>query len=353
MGKRKQWVFAACLGALAFILVSLVATKRVYDAQFPRYDRPDEALSARFSYQDIEDEYPRTVVRFGSGRHTLQGYMYGAEHTRALVVVAHGLGGGADSQLSQIMHFVDNGYMVFSYDCTGSYDSEGASTKGFVQSVLDLHAALTHLESRSDLASLPLILFGHSWGGYAVANVLHYNHDIQAVISVSGVNKAMDIVIEHGKQSLGWFIHTQYPFLWLYQHLLFGRAASFDAISAINASDIPVLIIHGTQDEMVGCNTSSILAASDDITNPNVRTISCSTEGRNGHNNLFLTDEAIVYIDEVNTVYRSLFDSYEGTIPYEQDEAFYSGLDKTLINALEPTLMSEIDAWMDQVLSVL
>ena len=79
------------------------------------------------------------------------------------------------------------------------------------------------------------------------------------MVSVSGANSAMEMVIEQGEQMMGSFIHVQYPFLWLYQRLLFGETASLTAVDAINKTETPVLIIHGTEDEMVQFEGSSIL----------------------------------------------------------------------------------------------
>ncbi|MBI9095728.1 MAG: hypothetical protein JEY71_12700 [Sphaerochaeta sp.] len=55
---------------------------------------------------------------------------------------------------------------MFAYDCTGSYDSEGMTTRGFPPSVVDLHAALTSIAGQPDLSELPLILFAHFTLGF-------------------------------------------------------------------------------------------------------------------------------------------------------------------------------------------
>ena len=169
---------------ILFVVVSLITTKVVYDAQFPRYERPDESTTAALRSSDIDTTYPRTMVSFYSGNTRLQGYLYTVDKPRALMVVSHGLGGGADRYLSQIQLFIEQGLAVCSFDNTGSYDSEGTSTKGFPQAVQDLDAALNFVNVQPLLSSLPLLLYGHSWGGYAVANALKYPHDIQAVKSV-------------------------------------------------------------------------------------------------------------------------------------------------------------------------
>ncbi len=152
-------------GLLLFSIISMVISIVVYNGQFPRYERHDISVSAGLRYEDLKERYPRRLVSFKSGPNRLQGYVYGVNQAKGLVVVVHGLGGGADSYLSQITYFVDQGWRVFAYDATGSFDSEGNSTKGFPQVLIDLDAALMYIESQEDFASLPVLLFGHSWGG--------------------------------------------------------------------------------------------------------------------------------------------------------------------------------------------
>ena len=92
-----------------------------------------------------------------------------------------------------------------------------------------------------------------------VANLLNYDYEIAAVAKVSGANIPMEMIIEQGRSMMGAFINIQYPYLWLYQRILFGKTASLNAVDAINGSDVPVLIIHCTKDEFVAYEGSSII----------------------------------------------------------------------------------------------
>ena len=330
---------------LIFSVISMGVTKYIYDHQFPRHDRYDETVSAKLRYSDLSSDYPRQVVSFKSGKNMLRGYLYGDDNAKGLIVVAHGLGGGADSYLAQIKTFVDRGWRVFAYDTTGSFDSEGKSTKGFPQAILDLNAALAYVDTAEDIKELPLVLFGHSWGGYAVANALHFDHDIKGVVSVSGANRAMDMIMEQGEKMMGPFINIQYPFLWSYQRLLFGDVATLNAVTAINKSTIPVLIVHGTEDDMVGYSKSSIISHANALKNPNAETYTISEIGRNGHNDLFKSSRAVEYIDQINVEYRALYDSYEEKIPYETNQDFYAKLDRFLVEELDEALMEKINTF--------
>jgi uncharacterized protein len=336
----------ACLSVVGFILlfsiISMVVVMVIYNGQFPRYDRHDTTVTVGLRYEDLEAQYPRSLVSFESGNNRLQGYVYGVNQEQGLVVVAHGIGGGADSYLPQITYFVDQGWRVFAYDATGSFDSEGKTTKGFPQALIDLDAALTYINTQDEFVSLPILLFGHSWGGYAVANILHYDYKIAGVATVSGANSPMEMIIEQGRSMMGGFINIQYPYLWLYQRILFGEKASLNAVDAINGSDVPVLIVHGTEDEFVAYEGSSIISKFKAITNPNVRTRSLSESGRSGHNNLFRSDAAMDYIDDINVVYRELYDRYEQNIPYAVKQDFYAEIDRALAQDINRELMDEI-----------
>lgn len=330
---------------LLFSVISMIVVMVIYNGQFPRYDRPDMTVTAGLRYEDLEEQYPRNLVNFKSGDNLLQGYVYGLNHEQGLVVVAHGIGGGADSYLPQITYFVDQGWRVFAYDATGSFDSEGKTTKGFPQALVDLDAALTYIDAQEAYADFPVLLFGHSWGGYAVANILHYDYKIAGVVTVSGANSPMEMILEQGQNMMGAFIYTQYPYLWLYQSILFGKTASLNAVDAINGTAVPVLIIHGTDDEFVSCKGSSIISNLERITNPTVKAILVSEPGRNGHNDLFRSDAAMEYIDEINITYRELYDRYEQNIPYEIKQDFYSGVDRSLAQDINRKLMDEIQSF--------
>ncbi len=327
---------------LIFSIISMIFVKIIYDRQFPRFERYDETVTAYLRYSDLEPSYPRRLVTFKSGNNMLQGYVYGHENDKGLVVISHGLGGGADSYLPQISYFVDRGWLVFAYDVTGSFGSEGKSTKGFPQSLIDLDAALTYIKTQSEFSKLPVLLFGHSWGGYATGNILHFGHDIKGIVSIAGPNSAMEMIIEQAKYMMGVFAYLQYPYLWLYQTILFGKTASVNAVDAINRFDVPFMIIHGTGDESVSYEGSSIISKYEFFINPNVRTITITEPGRNGHNSIFRSNDAISYIDVINKEYRELYDSYQGNIPYDVNRDFYFKINRFLAQDLDKSLMDEI-----------
>jgi len=336
----KKIVIIIVILTATFILISGMMSKIIYDRSFPRFEVPNQALSAMLFHEDIT--YTHEPVEFMSNDHTLQGYWYHQETAEDLVVIVHGLGGGAESYLSQALWFLNQGYGVFMYDATGSFHSEGKSTKGFPQSLLDLDAALTMIKNHDTLSTFNLFVFGHSWGGYAAINILDKHDDIVAVMSASAPANANEMIYEQAHHALGFFSHTQRPFLSLYQRYLFGELASLDGIDVINQSSTHVLLIHGQDDQLIQLNQSAAAGQTDKITRDNVERYIIDEAGRNNHDNIFLSQAAINYINAVNEDYRALYNEHNEAIPLDIDEAFYAEIDRFLFNEVDEALMLKI-----------
>lgn len=328
----------------------MIAIKINFDDIFSRAVPVQAQYSADLMYEDVADEYKREIMTFMSGNNTLQGYLYGMENTKGLVVISHGLGGGATSYIVEIMYFVDNGYQVFGYDNTGCHLSEGKGSNGLAQSVIDLDAALTYIEGQERFADLPILLFGHSWGGYAVTSIFNYDHTITASASVAGYNKPMEMVLDWAADMMGSFAYVEYPFMYLHQWTMFGDRTNMSAINGINKTETPILIIHGEKDETIGMDDVGIMAYRDEITNPNVEYIICSEEKQNGHNNLLYSSASIDYREELTENYREIYDQYEGKIPDEVKVEWYSKVDRHLTSQPNEDLMNEINTFFEKAI---
>lgn len=253
---------------IIFSAVSMSIVVILYSVAFPRYDRP--AAGTELCFSDVSDLYPCERIYFSSGKNRLAGYIYGSDNTGGLVVVAHGMGKGADSYLAQILYFVDRGWQVFAFDFTGSYESEGASIGGFAQGIYDVDAALDYIESEARFDGLPVVLFGHSWGGYSVCSVSAYEkHDIAAIVAVSALNSSEEIIFHYTHKYINAYTYTQIPFLRVYEGIAFGPVATITATDGINAANVPVMLIHSEEDEVVPFKLS-VIARAENINNDKV-----------------------------------------------------------------------------------
>lgn len=343
---KTVWI-AFLVTALVYCAGSMILIKTMYDQNFPRFTQ--SKYSGYIRYQDVVG-VDRTLVEFQSGQNTLTGYVYGGMNQKGLVVISHGQGYGAEDYLPQTLYFVDHGWRVLAFDNTGTYASQGKSSVGLSQSLLDLEAALAFIENSPELRGLPVMLFGHSWGGYAVTAVLSEGTPVRAVVSAAGYDSPMGLIQEQLKRQLGIVGIVEIPFGRLYQALLFGGAAHRTAVDGINASGVPVMIIHGTADQDILFDGASIMARKADITNPKVVYLPVSAEIRNDHRNLFRSDAALAYIRERNQAYRLVYDQYNGEVPDEIKAQFYAGIDKSRTSQLDADLMQAIDRFFEDAL---
>jgi predicted alpha/beta-fold hydrolase len=351
MFQKRKALKIAYLSLVALLLVwivgSVIFVKGFYDRNFARLDQAK--YSGFLRYTDVNG-YPRSVIKFNSGGNMLTGYIYGENNHKGLVVISHGLGYGAEDYLSQALHFVDHGWRVFTFDNTGVYQSEGQSQVGLSQSLIDLNAALAYIEKDPTLSKLPLMLFGHSWGGYAVTAVLNYDHNITAVVSIAGFNTPNELMLEDAKREISFLGYLEYPFMVKYQSRLFGDTAKISAVQGINHTDTPVMIIHGTADESISYLGASIISHHTEITNPNVVYQTISTKNHNGHKSMFKSDAALNYANQLNQEYQKLFKQYNGKMPDEVKAKFYAGVDKYQASQLDMNFMDGINNFLESQL---
>lgn len=329
-----------------FSVISFIFIKINFDNNFRKTERKE--YSSYLRYEDVKERYDRELLSFQSGKNQLQGYLYGAENKKGLIVISHGIGGGAENYLAETLYFVDHGYQVFSYDNTGCYESEGKNSVGLSQSVIDLDAALSYIEKQVRFEGIPIFLYGHSWGGYAVTAIFNYNHKITASVSVAGFNKPISMILEWGKGMIGNFAYIEYPYICIYQTLLFGKNANLSAVDGINSTDTPILIIHGNKDTTVGYEGAGTIAYRKEITNPNVQYKICDGEKQNDHNKLFESLDAIAYADEMNAVYENLCQQYNDKIPKEVEEEYYANIDKEKMSELDEKFMQDVLAFYEK-----
>lgn len=346
---KKRIIWGVALFVLIFCAVSMIAVKLIFNDTFGRGEMSEYTTSLR--YADVREDYPRRPMEFYSGENRLQAYVYGEDNDKGLVVMSHGMGGGHEGYIPDITWFVDHGWRVFAFDNTGSCESEGESIVGLVQSALDLDAALTYIEGNEELSGLERVLYGHSWGGYAVTAVLNFDHDVAASASIAGYSEPVEMAAEWGKNMVGGLIYLEYPFLWLNNKLSFGEYSDMSAVDGINNTDVPVLIVHGDGDDVVKYNGAGIISRKDKIINPNVSYLTLSNEGRNGHNTVFLSQGASEYMSELEERYDELEESFGGELTDEAKAEFFGAVDKHRASEINPELIEAVNSFFEKAVA--
>ena len=342
---------AKILGKLALStglqMGTILGAKALYDSVFPRYEKRDlNTVFGEFDYSRVEEKLIRTTFFFPSGPWKLQGYFYPCDGAKKMVVVCHGMHSGSDDYLPFIAYFVRNGFAVFSYDCQGTYASEGDSTVGMCTPLVNLDHALTYIENDRWLSQYQLYLFGHSWGGYAVTSVLSLHKNICGCAAIAPFNSGYTLLAEKGEQYAGPLTDTLvggFPkkFLEIYQGLLFRDYTKLDAVKGINSTNVPVFIAHGTQDFVISFNHQSVICHKDEIRQNNV-TYYVGTGAQAGHNTILHSERAVAYQKQVEKELKRLKKECDRDLTQEEQTAFCKAVDHALYSEVNEEMMQAI-----------
>ena len=253
---KKKIIIAVSVSAILLLIIFLVVPFTVgailYDSVFNvRYETVDYLKL----HVDDFDGLNADRHEFTSSNGTkLVGYRYYVDGGKAkgVVVIAHGLGGGGhNSYMDVAYYFAQHGYDVFAYDATGNDESEGKGVKGIPQGVADLSCAIDYLQKIKEVKDLPVMLWGHSWGGYSVSAVLNYHPEVKAVAAIAGFNRSGDLIRAQGQQLVGGFIGFMMPYVNSIERIKCGKYSSATALGGFSNSECGVLIAHSIDDTTV------------------------------------------------------------------------------------------------------
>ncbi len=334
---------------------TILGAKTVYDSFFKRYEKRDiHTVFGEFDYSRVSERLPRTTFFFPSNHLKLQGYFYPCPNAKGMVVVCHGMHAGADDYIPFIEYFVRNGYAVFTYDCQGTYASEGDSTVGMCTPLVNLDHALTYIKNHKQLSKYPLFLFGHSWGGYAATSVLSLHKNICGCAAVAPFNSGYTLFVEKGEQFMSPFsdmLKIDFPkeFLDAYQKLLFKDYTKYNAVKGINSTDVPVYIAHGNRDFVISFGHQSVISHRDEIRKNNV-TYYIGTGPQAGHNTVLHSTRAVAYQEKVKKDLKQLEKTCDRNLTQEELTEFCHSVDHTLYSEVNMDMMQDIISMFNKAL---
>jgi hypothetical protein len=332
--KRKKKIAIIVSVILAVLILLLVVAPfgvsiGVYNSVFSERYTSYEPLAYKVSdFEGLQAER----LQFSSDKgQKLIGYRYYAtdDKPKGVVIIAHGLGGGGhNSYMDSANYFAQNGYNVFAYDATGNDESEGEGTYGLPQGVIDLSYAIDFVEGLDEFKDLPIMLFGHSWGGYAVCNVLNYHPEVKAVVSLSGFNKSSDLIKLQGIEMIGGWVKLLMPYVNAYEAIKFGKYAKTTALDGFANSNAGVYIVHSKDDTTVPAQYGYDLYYKKYSDNARFK---FKLYENKGHSYVYCSQGALDYIDEFNVAYAEYFKTHELTAE-SRAEYINQNLDRTIWN---------------------
>lgn len=344
--KRKILIILSVVLIVMLLIIPFGLSAMIYEDNFGnRYEKYEPMARSIDEFEGLNSErYTFTSDQ----QQKLAGYKYyrDIETVKGVVIIAHGLGGGGHNSYMDVADFfTSNGYLVFAYDATGNDESEGSSVRGIPQGLIDLDYAIQFVKQTSDFEGLPIMLFGHSWGGYSAGSVLNLHPDVKAVVMVAGFNKSMDIIEEEGKRIAGDGIRVLLPYISLYERIKLGRYASYNCIDGFENSEAGVMIIHSKDDEMISHEMAFNVFK--DLYNKNPGFSFVEYENR-GHNYVYYSDTSREYKELFNRNFEQYLNSLDEELTVELKTSYFNNnLDKKLLFDLDEELMNSIVKFYD------
>lgn len=345
---RKRKIIVILLVALSLLLlvIPFALSAMIYEGNFgDRYETYEPMARSIDEFEGLQSH--RYTFTSNKGQ-VLVGYYYyrDIQDAQGVVIISHGLGGGGhNSYMGVADHFAANGYVVFAYDATGNDESEGTSVRGLPQGLIDLDYAIQFVKQSPDFAGLPIVLFGHSWGGYSVGSVLNLHPDVKAVVMVAGFDKSMDIIEEEGKRIAGEGIKVLLPYITLYERIKLGKYASYNCIDGFENSEAGVMVIYSADDEMISQEKAYDVFYDYGKDNPRFNYVKYEDRG---HDSVLYSDMSRQYKEEFNSGFDEYLKSLDGEFTPEIRAAYLNtNLDKTLLYYLDEGLMNSIVEFYD------
>ena len=255
MNKKTKAILSGIGAALISGTVAVtpdIATRMVYNAIFAKRFSVYQPLA--YEVGDFKCLKRDRHTFYSNDGQILVGYMYYHENVtqKGVIILSHGFGnGGQRLYMDCANYFAENGFFVFAYDATAFDESEGDGIEGFPQGTIDLSYAIDYVKELKEYKDLPLMLFGHSWGGYNVCNVLNFHPNIKAVCSISGFNKSSGVVEANAHKYAVGSEDLVLPYIDNYEEQIFGSYSTTSSISGFKDSKAGVFIVHSGDDSVV------------------------------------------------------------------------------------------------------
>jgi uncharacterized protein len=228
------------LGLLAVAYVAIVVLMYLGQSRLLHLPYlPGRALVATpehigLPYQDIRFAAEDAVA--------LHGWFVPAANARATLLFFHGNAGNISHRLDSLRIFHDLGLSTFIFDYRGYGQSDGRPSEAGLYA--DARAAWAHLTEDRGVDPTHIIAFGRSLGG-AVAACLARERPLGALILESTFTSVPDLGAE------------------LYPWLPVRRLArlNYDARACVAGVEVPVLVVHSPDDEIIPFRHGEALAA--------------------------------------------------------------------------------------------
>ena len=334
---------------LGIIILSLIASfflaKKIRDMVFKK--RYDDNGTLKYFYAEDFENLKAEPIEFISKENKIVGFIYSdttLEEYKGVIVFSHGLGVGHNQYTTEINHFAKRGYLVVSYDVSGTHKSEGKYIQGITTALYNLRDCLSFVESHPILSKYNKMVIGHSMGAYAVNNITRFNQNLVGVVSMSSFDIPYKLLSEEIALMNGFEIKILTRMFKFLDKLEFGKDGLLSSLEAFKNTNIHHLLISGDKDNIVDDSKNQLYFEEELKGKDNFKFV--MVEDRYHRPNI--TKVAARYDQETNIELNKLKSEYKNKVPQEVLDEYYSSLDYNLLVELDSEVMNVIDVFIDE-----
>lgn len=304
------------------------------------YSRVDDNGSIfYFSSDDFEGLNKEEYIFDSSRGHKLKGYFYYYKVVKfnSLVIFDHGMGGGHRSYMKEIEMLARKGYLVLAYDHSGCMESEGESTFGFPQSLMDLDDCIKSIKAHPKYESYDISVIGHSWGAYSCLNIPSF-HEVKHIIAMAGFISVKQVISQFFAGPLVFFRKR------IYQEAVAESKeyALVNAVDSLKKTKASVLVIHSKDDKTVKYNKTFKVMKDNLEGYINIKFMTVEEKNHNPN----YTKEAVEYKDKFFKEYKEAIK--KGLLNTEaQKETFKRKYDWNKMTAQDEKVWKEIFKYLE------
>ena len=332
---------------LGLMLISffglLFLAKKIRNMVFNK--RYDDNNTLKYFYASDFENLVTEPIEFTSKGNKIVGHIYKdstISEYKGVIVFSHGLGVGHNQYTTEIDHFAKLGFLVVSYDVSGTGKSEGKTIKGLTTALYNLIDALEFVESHPLLSNYKKMVVGHSMGAYAANNVTRFNQNLVGVVSMAGFDTPYGLLSEEIGLINGTEIKILRKLFKMLEFLEFGKDGLLSSLEAFKNTNIKHLLVAGSKDNIVD-------------TSKNFEKFKRELEEKENFEYLLVEDrfhrpnislQAANYDQETNMELGRLKTEFKNKIPENINRKYYDSLDYKLLVELDAEVMSKIDEFI-------
>ena len=263
---------------------------RLYIKKFvKRYDKEvGVPYYSHLDFKGLQQEKDAFIDSRGVEVHYFY-YYYNNYKEDKVILFCPGIGPGHTAYLAEINQLAKRGYKVLTLDYSGCGESKGDNLGSLNTPTSDVIDLLNHLNLNK-----PIILIGHSLGGFTALNVINIRKDINKAVILSGFLSIPSLVKTIIKSN---FVSSR---IFSYEKKAMPQYYNVDNIEFLNHTDDTLLFIQSEDDTMIPYDIS--LKVVEEIDNPSIKTIKL----KNRNHNPNYTESAVNYMNEVFGEYNKL-----------------------------------------------